>query len=133
MFLPSWKGGRPAALDVTVISTMQQATIQGAASTQGHTLVVGEARKLAAHGDACQAVGVFLSHWVWRHLGDECFSSRHTGLHRRLLGQRLGIPLLTLLTTSSRSVPFPSGGETLPFGHVASLPCSIYGWGNLTL
>ena len=35
VFLPSWKGGHPAALDMTVISTMQQATIQGAAFTQG--------------------------------------------------------------------------------------------------
>ena len=39
VFLPSWKGGRPAALDMTVISTMQQATIQGAASTQGKVML----------------------------------------------------------------------------------------------
>jgi hypothetical protein len=37
---------------------MQQATIQGAAITQGHALLVWEARNLAAHADACQAVGV---------------------------------------------------------------------------
>ena len=32
VFLPSWKGGCPAALDVTVISTLQQLTVQGAAT-----------------------------------------------------------------------------------------------------
>ena len=44
IFLPNWKRGRPAALDVTVISTLQQLTIHGAASMQGHDLRVGEER-----------------------------------------------------------------------------------------
>ena len=38
VFLPCWKGGRPAALDITVISTMQQSTIRSA--TKG-TIVEG--------------------------------------------------------------------------------------------
>ena len=54
IYLPSLKRGHPAALDVTVISTMQQATIQSAATTRGHALLVGESRKLGAHADACQ-------------------------------------------------------------------------------
>ena len=37
VFLPSWKRGHPAAMDVTVISTMQPATIQDAATTRGHS------------------------------------------------------------------------------------------------
>ena len=78
VFLPSWKGGRPAALDVTVVSTMQQATIQGAASTQGHALMVGQARKLAAHGDACQAVGVFFIPLVLETLGGMSASAVNT-------------------------------------------------------
>ena len=97
VFLPSWKGGHPAALDMTVISTMQQATIQGAASTQGHALMVREARKLAAHGDACQTVGVFFIPLVLETLawGDECLSSRHTGLPtcRVSSGSMFGDPL----------------------------------------
>ena len=40
IFLPCWKRGQPAALDVAVISTMQRATVNGAASTQGHALLV---------------------------------------------------------------------------------------------
>ena len=40
IFLPSWKRGCPA-LDVSVISTLQQLTVEGAASVQGHALRVG--------------------------------------------------------------------------------------------
>ena len=33
VYLPNWRRGQPAALDVTVISTLQQLTLEGAAST----------------------------------------------------------------------------------------------------
>ena len=46
IYLPNWKRGQPAALDVTVISTMQQLTQAGAASTPGYALHVGEERKM---------------------------------------------------------------------------------------
>ena len=52
IFLPCWKRGRPVALDVTVISTLPQLTVQGAATVQGHALLVCEERKLAAHAEA---------------------------------------------------------------------------------
>ena len=55
---PVGRGGRPAAVDVTVISTMQRSTIQGAAENQGHALRIAEERKFAAHGAACQAAGI---------------------------------------------------------------------------
>ena len=58
VYLPNWKRGCPVALDVSVISTLQQATIQGATSTKGHALLVGEARKLSAHADACHEDGI---------------------------------------------------------------------------
>ena len=58
IFLPNWKRGQPAALDVTVISTLQRLTLQGAATTQGHALVMGEERKMAAHAESCRAIGV---------------------------------------------------------------------------
>ena len=54
VFLPCWKGSRPATLDITVISTMQQLTIRSAAEIQGHALLVAEERKFAAHGAECQ-------------------------------------------------------------------------------
>ena len=53
VYLPIWVRGQPAALDVTVISTLQQQTLSGAASVPGHALQVGEDRKMAAHADAC--------------------------------------------------------------------------------
>ena len=78
---------------MTVIFTMQQATIPGAGSTQGHALMVGEARKLPAHGDTCQAVGVsFITLLFGDTWGDECFSSRHTGLPRASSGSTFGDP-----------------------------------------
>ena len=41
IFLPIWQRGQPAALDVTVILTLQQFTVEGAAVTQGYALAVG--------------------------------------------------------------------------------------------
>ena len=52
---------------MTVISTLQQLTLQGAASTPGYALAVGEERKRASHAEACRSVGVSLwslSLWV---------------------------------------------------------------------
>ena len=62
IYLTCWKRGRPAALDVTVISTLQQSTVRGAAEDQGHAVLVAEERKFASHGTACQAVAS-LSSW----------------------------------------------------------------------
>ena len=58
VYLPNWKGGQPAAIDVTVISTLQQQTQTGAANTPGHTLTMAEERKMAAHAEACHVVGI---------------------------------------------------------------------------
>ena len=69
IFLPGGVRGQPAALDVTIISTMQPATINGSASTQGHALLVGEARKLSTHEAACTAVGVSFVPIVMESLG----------------------------------------------------------------
>ena len=38
VFVPHWAGGLDVALDVTVINPLQAATLQGAATTPGHTL-----------------------------------------------------------------------------------------------
>lgn len=93
IFLPNWKRGRPAALDVTVISTLQQLTIHGAASMQGHALRVGEERKIAAHAEACRTVGVSFVPLVVESLGGWSDEASDTIANiGRLLGQRLGIP-----------------------------------------
>ena len=92
IFLPNWDRGRPTALAVTVISTLQQLTLQGAAITPGHALAVGENRKMTMHASQCQAVGVSFVPLVIESLG--CWSDlavKTLSSIGRLLGQRLGI------------------------------------------
>ena len=57
LHLPCWKNGKPAALDVTVISPLQKLTIQEASTTQGHMLVAHR-RKWASHQNTCQAAEI---------------------------------------------------------------------------
>ena len=92
VYLPHWSRGLPAALDVSVISTLQQRTLQGAAETQGYALSVGEERKMAAHAASCRAVGISFIPLVVESLGGWSELAAET-LRRvgRLLGQRLGI------------------------------------------
>ena len=93
IFLPNWSRGRPAALDVTVISTLQNLTLAGAAATQGHALRIGEERKLAAHNADCKAVGIDFVPLVVESLGGWSKEAIHTiGRIGRLLGQRSGNP-----------------------------------------
>ena len=93
IYLPNWRRGQPAALDVTVISALQQLTVEGAADTQGYALTVGRERKLAAHSTDCRSVGVDFIPLVVESLGgwdDEAIATISS--IGRLLGQRLGIP-----------------------------------------
>ena len=46
IFIRSWAGGRDAALDVTVIHPLQNATRRGAATTPGHALTTAYKRKM---------------------------------------------------------------------------------------
>ena len=92
IYLPNWDRGRPAALDVTVISTMQQQTQAGAANTPGHPLRVGEERKMVAHADACRSVGVHFVPIVAETLGGWSEGAIDTTSIGRLQGQCLGIP-----------------------------------------
>ena len=48
---------------------MQRATVNGAASTEGHALLVEEARKMSAHEAACAAAGVTFVPIVMETLG----------------------------------------------------------------
>ena len=93
LYLPHWSRGRPSALDVTVISTMQALTVTGATTTQGHALSVGENRKMTAHAEACRSVGVTFVPLVVESLGGWSETAVHSiksiGRQLRL---RLGIP-----------------------------------------
>ena len=66
IYLPYWTRGKPAALDVFVISPFQKLTLESSSMSQGHALFVGKERKHSVHADACQEVGVsFVPLW-WR-------------------------------------------------------------------
>ena len=56
--LLNWCCGRPATLDVSVISPLQQLTLDEAASSSGHALRVGVRRKLTSNLPACRSAGV---------------------------------------------------------------------------
>ena len=92
IYLPNWKRGQPAALDIMVISTLQQQTIARVSTTQGHAVSVGEERKMAAQAEACCSVGMSFNHLVVESIGgwsDQAVNTiRSFG---RLLGQKLGI------------------------------------------
>ena len=49
IYLPNRKRDQPIALDVTVISSLQQLILTGVTSTQGHALSVARERQLAGH------------------------------------------------------------------------------------
>lgn len=77
ILLPTWHHGRPAALDVHVISPLQSSIVHEAASTPGHALEVGVRRKLAAHLSACRATGVDFLPIVAETLGGLCHDTIH--------------------------------------------------------
>ena len=94
VFLPSWKGGHPAALDMTVMSTMQQATIHAGCCLHPRSCPDGWRGKETScswgrlPGSWCPFYPTgFGDTW-----GDECFSSRHTGLPRASCGSTFGDP-----------------------------------------
>ncbi len=58
VLLPTWTNGRPATLDVHVISPLQSLTMSEAARTQGHALQVGVQRKLASNLPNCRSMGL---------------------------------------------------------------------------
>ena len=93
VYLPNWLGGRPAALDVSVISPLQQRTLFEAANTPGHAVQVGINRKMTSHSSACQSVGVNFIPLIVESLGG--WSSEAISTVRAmgcLQGQRLGTP-----------------------------------------
>ena len=90
ILLPYWCRGRPAALDVSVISPLQRLTLADAASTQVHTLSVGVHRKLTSNLPACRAAGVDFFPIVVETLGGWCPDAVATICSiGRALGQRL--------------------------------------------
>ena len=61
VYIPSWRRGKPTALDVTVISPLQHATIGQAAAVAGQALALAKRRKLARHHSECHGNGIIFS------------------------------------------------------------------------
>ena len=58
IFVRNWAGGRDAALDVTVVNPLQDATVVGAAATAGHALTFAYERKMTAAAELCRQQGI---------------------------------------------------------------------------
>ena len=70
---------------------MQEHTVIGATTTQGHALRIAEERKMAAHNVDCQAVGITFVLMAVETLGGWNEEAVHTiGQIGKLLGQRSG-------------------------------------------
>ena len=58
IFLPIWCCGRPVALDIHIILSLQRLTLYAAASTPSLALNMGVQCKLVAHLADCHAAGI---------------------------------------------------------------------------
>ena len=56
--IPHFAGGRHLAIDVTVVSSLQAALVEGAAREPGYALQHRQKEKWAKYGEACQAQGI---------------------------------------------------------------------------
>ena len=78
VILPSGTQGKPAALDVTVVSSLQSTIIANAADTTGYALTYADDRKLAAHDADCREAGVSSLPLSFEVFGGWCETSRST-------------------------------------------------------
>ena len=58
VLIPNWRRGQDAALDVTVINSLQDATVEGEAAEAGHALKVAYNRKVQKVGEVCRREGI---------------------------------------------------------------------------
>ena len=69
VLLPNWAAGRDAALDITVINPLQQATVAEAATTPGHSLDFAYERKMRGAFEECDRQGVSFIPLAFESLG----------------------------------------------------------------
>ena len=58
VLLPHWVGGKDAAMDVTIVTPLQAATMPGAANTAGHALDYAYGRKVNGAEEECRRQGI---------------------------------------------------------------------------
>ena len=69
VLLPYWENGRDTTVDVTVVSSLQDATVAGAAATPGHALQFAFSKKVNKASDTCRAQGLEFIPFVVEALG----------------------------------------------------------------
>ena len=86
ILLPHWTGGKDAALDVTIVTPLQAATMPGAANTAGHALDYAYGRKVNGAEEECRRQGI-----AFLPLVAESFGGWHSGAQREV--KKLGVAL----------------------------------------
>ena len=128
LYLPYWRRGRPAAMDVTVVSPLQKGLVGRAAETQGHALSVATRRKVREHEDSCQEESIDFVPLAVETLGgwhaDAIDNIKAIALAQ---GSRLGTPPMKPLHGCFSGSPSPFGEGTVPCGHGAPLS-THHGW-----
>ena len=125
ILLPTWSQGRPAALDVHIISLLQQQTVGEATSIPGHALQVGVHRKLTSHLSACRSVEMDFIPIVVVALGglaEDTISTIHA--FGKAIAQRIS-PRDSSTCTKQLFHRVAIGGEMLYSGCIASLPSPL--------
>ena len=136
VFLPSCSCGRPAALDIHMISPQQQQTFSEASVTPGHALQVGVQRKLTSNLPACREAGVECIPIVAETLGG---LTEDAILYRPLPGpgncrpSRLHGPYIYHQTYFPEVHHCPLAGQCVPLVPSPSNPPILSGWCRLTL
>ena len=123
VFLPTWSRGRLAAMDVQVISPLQQHTLGEAASTPGHALQLGVRRKLASHHSACWSVAVEFVVEILGELVEDSISILHS--LGNAISQRVSYQNFSGYSSVCIKQPFHRtaiGGGMPPFGSIAFPP-----------
>ena len=69
VYLPNWAAGQDSALDITVINPLQQATVDEAAVTPGHSLNFAFDRKMRGAAEDCERQGVSFTPLTFESLG----------------------------------------------------------------
>ena len=86
VLVPHWAGGRDAALDVTVVHPIQDATMPNAATTPGFALSFAHDRKIRGAEEDCRRQGIAFIPMV-----AESFGGWHTAAEREV--RKLGAAL----------------------------------------
>ena len=86
VLVPHWAGGKDAAMDITVVTPLQAATMPGAATTRGHALDFAYGRKMNGAAEECSRQGI-----AFQPLVAESFGGWHPGAQREV--KKLGVAL----------------------------------------